>query len=228
MNPLIFSVEDDLNIAHVIQIALSNSGYDIQTFVDGKSMFSALEANRPNLILLDIMLPDMDGIEILKKLKNSQIHKNIPVMILSAKTTELDKVVGLDTGADDYMQKPFGILELISRIKALLRRTQVGDEGTLITVGGLSLDTNEHLCRYDQENIPLTLKEFNLVKLLMENVNKTLSRETIFGHVWGFDFLGETRTLDVHIKEVRQKLAKAGMNPDLIQTVRGVGYKLTL
>lgn len=228
MNPLIFSVEDDLNIAHVIQIALSNSGYDIQTFVDGKSMFSALEANRPNLILLDIMLPDMDGIEILKKLKNSQIHKNIPVMILSAKTTELDKVVGLDTGADDYMQKPFGILELISRIKALLRRTQVGDEGSLITVGGLTLDPNEHLCRYDQENIPLTLKEFNLVKLLMENVNKTLSRETIFGHVWGSDFLGETRTLDVHIKEVRQKLAKAGMNPDLIQTVRGVGYKLTL
>jgi two-component system alkaline phosphatase synthesis response regulator PhoP len=227
MNPLIYSVEDDSNISHVIHIALTNSGYDVQSFVDGKSMFSALEANRPNLILLDIMLPEMDGIDILKRLKNAHSYRDIPVMIVSAKSTELDKVIGLDTGADDYLLKPFGVLELISRVKALLRRSIKEETGMILQSNGLVLNIEEHSCYYQNEQIPLTSKEFSLLKVLIQNTNKTLTRETIFTSVWGYDFVGETRTLDVHMKEVRAKLTKAGVDPDLIQTVRGVGYKWT-
>ncbi len=225
MNPLIYSVEDDINISHVINIALTNSGYQVHSFTEGKSMFSALESNRPALILLDIMLPEMDGIEILKRLKSGSKYQEIPVMIVSAKSTELDKVIGLDTGADDYLLKPFGVLELISRVKALLRRSNKEETGLLLESNGLLLNIEEHSCFYHNEQIPLTSKEFSLLKILIQNKNKTLTRETIFTTVWGFDFVGETRTLDVHMKEVRSKLAKAGVDPDLIQTVRGVGYK---
>ena len=228
MAPLIYSVEDDINIAHVIQIAMQNSGFSIQSFVDGKSFFAAMDVNVPNLILLDIMLPDLDGIEILKRLKSISNYKNIPVMIISAKSTELDKVIGLDSGADDYMQKPFGVLELISRVKSLLRRTIRSDESTVIEIGDLKLDVNEHILSFKDEIITLTIKEFQLIKLFIQNPNKTMTREDIFSSVWGYDFLGETRTLDVHIKEVRQKLTKAGANPDLIQTIRGVGYKFVI
>ncbi|PKL01133.1 MAG: DNA-binding response regulator [Tenericutes bacterium HGW-Tenericutes-1] len=228
MASLIYSVEDDVNIAHVIQIAMQNSGFDIQGFSDGKSFFQAMDVNHPDLILLDIMLPDLDGIEILKRLKGISNYKNIPVMIISAKSTELDKVIGLDSGADDYMQKPFGVLELISRVKSLLRRTIKSDDSNVIEIGELKLDVNEHILTFNNEIITLTIKEFQLIKLLMQNPNKTMTREDIFSSVWGYDFLGETRTLDVHIKEVRQKLTKAGANPDIIQTIRGVGYKFVI
>ena len=228
MAPLIYSVEDDVNIAHVIQIAMQNSGFDFQSFIDGKSFFQAIDVNIPDLILLDMMLPDLDGIEILKKLKNISTYKNIPVMIISAKTSELDKVIGLDSGADDYMQKPFGVLELISRVKSLLRRTTKSNDSTILEMGDLKLDVNEHILSFKDELIILTIKEFQLIKLFIQNPNKTMTREDIFSSVWGYDFLGETRTLDVHIKEVRQKLTKAGANPDLIQTIRGVGYKFVI
>ena len=228
MAPLIYSVEDDINIAHVIQIAMQNSGFDIQGFIDGKSFFQAMDVNTPDLILLDVMLPDLDGIEILKRLKSVSNYKKIPVMIISAKSTELDKVIGLDSGADDYMQKPFGVLELISRVKSLLRRTINDDDSSIIEIGDLKLDVHEHILTYNNELVTLTIKEFQLLKLLMESPNKTMTREDIFSSVWGYDFLGETRTLDVHIKELRQKLTKAGGNPDLIQTIRGVGYKFVL
>jgi len=228
MTPLIYSVEDDVNIAHVIQIAMQNSGFNIQSFIDGKSFFAAMDVNIPDLILLDIMLPDLDGIEILKKLKSISNYKFIPVMIISAKSTELDKVIGLDSGADDYMQKPFGVLELISRVKSLLRRTNKSDDSNMIEIGDLKLDVNEHVLSFKDEIITLTIKEFQLMKLFIQNPNKTMTREDIFSSVWGYDFLGETRTLDVHIKEVRQKLTKAGANPDLIQTIRGVGYKFVI
>jgi two-component system alkaline phosphatase synthesis response regulator PhoP len=228
MKQRIYSVEDDPNISHIIHIALDNSGYDIHSFPDAKSIFLEMENNVPDLILLDIMLPDFDGIEILKKLKEHPVYQNIPVMIISAKSSELDKVIGLDCGADDYLQKPFGVLELISRVKALLRRSKKEDNGIVLSAGELTLDLTEHQCFYRNELISLTTKEFQLVKLLMQNLNKTVTREDIFKTVWGYDFLGETRTLDVHVKEVRQKFTKIGMNEDVIQTIRGVGYKLAL
>lgn len=174
------------------------------------------------------MLPDLDGIEILKKLKVSPTFKSIPVMIISAKTSEIDKVIGLDTGADDYMQKPFGVLELISRVKSLLRRYHNQSEPETIELGDLKLDITEHHLLYQNEIIALTVKEFQLIKLLMQSPNKTLTREEIFSQVWGYDFLGETRTLDVHVKELRLKLAKANANPEIIQTIRGVGYKFVI
>ncbi len=228
MTPLIYSVEDDTNIARVLQIAMQNSGFDFQGFVDSAAFFDALEIKKPNLILLDIMLPDLDGIEVLKKLKKSTTLKTIPVMIISAKTSEIDKVIGLDTGADDYMQKPFGVLELISRVKSLLRRYLNQDELLTLELGDLKLDLSEHQLLYQNEIIGLTVKEFQLMKLLMQSPNKTLTREEIFSQVWGYDFLGETRTLDVHIKELRLKLTKANANPEIIQTIRGVGYKLVI
>lgn len=228
MSPLIYSVEDDTNIARVLQIAMQNSGYVFQGFTDSKSFFDALESRLPDLILLDIMLPDLDGIEVLKKLKQSPTLKLIPVMIISAKTSEIDKVIGLDTGADDYMQKPFGVLELISRVKSLLRRYHNQDDAPVIEIGNLRLDLTEHHLFYQNEIIALTVKEFQLMKLLMQSPNKTLTREEIFSQVWGYDFLGETRTLDVHIKELRLKLTKANANPEMIQTIRGVGYKFVI
>lgn len=228
MTPLIYSVEDDSNISRVLQIAMQNSGFDFQGFADSVAFFEAMEIKKPDLILLDIMLPDLDGIEVLKKLKKSTTFKIIPVMIISAKTSEIDKVIGLDTGADDYMQKPFGVLELISRVKSLLRRYQNQDDLLKIELGDFKLDLSEHQLLFQNEIIGLTVKEFQLIKLLMQSPNKTLSREEIFSQVWGYDFLGESRTLDVHIKELRIKLTKANANPEIIQTIRGVGYKLVI
>ena len=225
MIPLIYSVEDDINIAKVIQIAMQNSGYEFQSFFDSKHFFEAMDIKQPDLVLLDIMLPDLDGIEVLKKIKKSPLFKSIPIMIISAKTSEIDKVIGLDAGADDYMQKPFGVLELISRVKSLLRRYHNQEEVLIIEIGDLKLDLTEHQLLFKNQVINLTVKEFQLMKLLMQSPNKTLTREEIFSQVWGYDFLGETRTLDVHIKELRLKLTTVKANPEAIQTIRGVGYK---
>jgi len=224
MSQRVYSVEDDPNIGHVIHIALTNSGYSVETFIDGKSLFSAIESALPDLILLDIMLPDADGLEILAKLKANPTLTTVPVMIISAKSTEIERVVGLDAGADDYLVKPFGILELISRVKALLRRNERKEDET-VESGGIVMNIAEHTCVYDGTLVQLTVKEFSLLRLLIQNKNKALTRETILNTVWGYDFLGETRTLDVHVKEVRQKLARAGLTAEVIQTVRGIGYK---
>ncbi|MFH0993801.1 MAG: response regulator transcription factor [bacterium] len=224
MSQRIYSVEDDVNIGHIINIALTNSGYSVTTYTEGKSLFSAMEVNMPDLILLDIMLPDMDGLAILNLLKTNVALRTIPVMIISAKDAELDRVIGLDAGADDYLVKPFGVLELISRVKALLRRNEQ-KETESITGGGVTMNVEEHTCRYGESVITLTAKEFSLLWLMITNKNKTLTRETILNAVWGFDFVGETRTLDVHIKEIRQKLARAGVVAEPISTIRGIGYK---
>jgi two-component system alkaline phosphatase synthesis response regulator PhoP len=225
MQQILFSVEDDPNIQHVIQIALTNSGYAVECFNDAKSMFEALKNKTPNLFLLDVMLPDMDGFSIIKKLRCDPAYTRIPITVISAKTTEIDKVVGLDLGADDYIAKPFGVLELISRVKALLRRTETIDLEQPLSGRGIFLNFQEHTCRVREAKIPLTLKEFGLLKILMQNAGKTVTRDEIMNTVWGYEFMGETRTLDVHMRELRQKLMIAGLKDEVIETVRGVGYK---
>lgn len=228
MKPLIYSIEDDLNIQNVIQIALKNSNFDVELFHDGKSMFKELNNKKPNLFLLDIMLPDIDGIQILKKLRSDSRFHQIPIMMLSAKSSEIDKVIGLDFGADDYMIKPFGVLELVSRVKALLRRFNKTNENNSIVVGDLVLTPKKYTCAYKDKKIDFTKKEFNLLKLLMEKQGDIVSREEILNIVWGYEYVGETRTVDVHIKELRKKLKNAGIEEKSIETARGIGYKFIL
>jgi len=228
MKPIIFSVEDDLNIQNVINIALSNAGFSVFSFMEAKPMFIALKNQTPDLVLLDIMLPGKDGLTIMKEIKAAPALCKIPIVIVSAKSTELDKVIGLDQGADDYIIKPFGVLELVSRVKAVLRRFSKPETNEAITVRGLTLIPDERKCVYEDRTEILTNKEFELLKLLMENHNTITSRDTIIGRVWGYDYVGETRTVDVHIKEIRLKLSRLGIQKGVIQTVRGVGYKLVL
>ncbi len=225
---LIYSVEDDVNIQNVIQIALTNSGYEVRLFSEAKDLFRALEEKIPHLILLDIMLPDIDGLSIVKRIKANPKWIHIPLMMVSAKGTEIDKVIGLDLGADDYLAKPFGVLELVSRTKAILRRTASPVRDEIIEISGLVLNPKEYTCMYHDKTIAFTSKEFQLLKLLMQNHQKIVTRDEILNIVWGYDFFGETRTLDVHIKEVRMKLSNVGIEEACIQTVRGVGYKFIL
>jgi len=192
-------------------------------FEDGKSFMEALAFDTPELILLDIMLPGEDGLSLLKKLKNSAKTKEIPVIMVTAKGAEYDKVVGLDGGADDYVTKPFGMMELVSRIKAVLRRTKKEKEEGQYSVGSLSMDLKKHVVFVDGKQVTLTLKEFELLGRLVQNQNIVLTRDRLLEEVWGYDFDGETRTVDVHVRTLRQKLGSAG---DMIQTVRGVGYRL--
>lgn len=228
MKPLIFSVEDDLNIQNVIQIALKNSNYEIQLFDNANALFSALEFQKPDLFLLDIMLPDTDGLKILQKLKSNPKFHMIPVMIISAKISEIDRVIGLDSGADDYLIKPFGVLELVSRVKALLRRFKPESSSAIIQIGDLELNSKKYECKYQNTQIVFTKKQFDLLKLLMENYQTIVSRNDILNIVWGFEYIGETRTVDVHIKEIRRKLKDAGIEDTTIETVRGIGYKFVL
>ena len=228
MKPMIFSVEDDLNIQNVIQIALQNSNFDIHLFDNAKLLFNALEQATPDLILLDIMLPDTSGLEILKKIKQTPKYYKIPVMIISAKISEIDRVIGLDAGADDYLVKPFGVLELVSRVKALLRRTQAQPSSSIITIGDLTLDTKKYECAYKGKSIVFTKKQFDLLRLLMENHQTIVSRNDILNIIWGYEYIGETRTVDVHIKEIRRKLKNAGVEVQSIETIRGIGYKFVL
>lgn len=228
MKPLIYSVEDDLNIQNVIKIALQNSQFEIANFSHAQEMFKALEKSTPDLFLLDIMLPDMDGLEIIKRLKKSDKFKNIPIMVISAKTSEIDRVIGIDLGADDYLVKPFGVLELVSRVKALLRRNPSIVEENVLEINGLLLYKKSYRVTYNNQEIVFTRKQFELLEYFMDKPNKLISRDEILNNVWGYDFVGETRTLDVHIKEIRRKLKIAGLDGQLIETVRGMGYKFIL
>lgn len=220
---MIYCVEDDRSIRELIGYALKSNGFEAVGFGDGKSFFAALEERLPSLILLDIMLPGEDGIEILRKLKASAKTRHIPVIMLTAKSAEYDKVLGLDCGADDYITKPFGIMELLSRIRAVLRRAGQADEGSVLTAGRLTMDVERHLVLADGKEVTLTLKEFELLKYLMKNSGIVLTRDKLLHKVWGYDYEGETRTVDVHIRTLRQKLGEAGA---IIETVRGVGYRV--
>ena len=218
---LIYIVEDDKNIREIETFALKNSNYQIQDFECAKDFYSKLQEKVPNLILLDIMLPDEDGLSIVKKLRTLPETKKVPIILVTAKTTEIDKVKGLDIGADDYLTKPFGVMELISRVKALLRRSAGSEDEKFLTLGEIFLDGEKHAVYVKDEVCELTYKEYELLKLLMQNRGIVTSREIIMERVWGTDFEGESRTLDMHIKTLRQKLKDAG---SLIKTVRNVGY----
>lgn len=220
---LIYVVEDDVNIREIETITLTNSGYEVKSFECGKDFKKELALHRPDLVLLDIMLPDEDGTEILKRLRASLETKRIPVILVTAKSTELDKVKGLDIGADDYITKPFGVMELISRVRALLRRTMDTEAEKNLRVGDIYLDSDRHMVFVKELPCELTFKEYELLRCLMASSGVVMHRDRIMERVWGVDFEGESRTLDMHIKTLRQKLGDAGA---MIKTVRNVGYVL--
>ncbi len=218
---LIYIVEDDQNIREIQRFALQNSGYRVEEFECAKDFYKRIATKIPSLILLDIMLPDEDGLTIVKKIRSMPDMKKVPVIMVTAKTTEIDKVKGLDLGADDYITKPFGVMELISRVKAVLRRTSEMNEDKYLTLGPVVIDSEKHMVTVEDEVCELTYKEYELLKLLMVNAGIVMTRDVIMERVWGVDFEGESRTLDMHIKTLRHKLKDAG---NRIKTVRNVGY----
>ena len=222
---MIFCVEDDSNIRELVVYTLETTGFKARGFEDGKEFLEALALETPELVLMDIMLPGEDGIELLKRLKASPKTRDIPVIMVTAKGAEYDKVKGLDLGADDYVTNPFGMMELISRIKAVLRRSQKGSNELqdIIKVGDIEIDTKKHEVTAAGEIVNLTLKEYELLKRLMKNSNIVMTRDLLLEEIWGYDFDGETRTVDVHVRTLRQKLGKSG---ERIETVRGVGYRM--
>lgn len=220
---MIYCVEDDASIRELVVYTLQATGYEAQGFADGKAFWAAIDHELPDLVLLDIMLPGEDGLQILKRLRIHSATSELPVIMLTAKGTEYDKVIGLDSGADDYIAKPFGMMELVSRVKALLRRTQKTPATGQLICGALMLDKDAHKVMVDGQEIILTHKEFELLEYLLENRNIVLTREKILDRIWGYTSDVETRTLDVHIRSLRQKL---GVSGDCIETVRGVGYRI--
>lgn len=220
---MIYIVEDDINIREIEGYALKNSGYEVACFESGAQLYKAMEQEIPDLILLDIMLPNEDGLSILANIRKNCKTKQIPVMMVTAKTTEMDKVKGLDLGADDYISKPFGVMELVSRVRAMLRRTSSSDSKDNLIYQNVILDIKKHSVTVDSKLCELTYKEFELLRYLLENIGIVLTRDQIMERVWGFDYEGESRTVDMHIKTLRQKLAGKG---DIIKTVRNVGYKI--
>ena len=218
---LIYVVEDDKNIREIERFALQNSGYRVEEFECARDFYKRIAVKVPQLVLLDIMLPDEDGLAIVKKLRMTTETKKVPVIMVTAKTTEIDKVKGLDLGADDYITKPFGVMELISRVKAVLRRSYQTEEEKQLSLGEVSIDSEKHMVTVNDEVCELTFKEYELLKLLMTNAGIVMTRDVIMERVWGVDFEGESRTLDMHIKTLRQKLKESGSR---IKTARNVGY----
>ena len=222
--PLIFCVEDDDSIRELICYALKSGGYQAQGFSSSAALWHRMATEKPDLLVLDIMLPGEDGLHILQRLKEDASTRSVPVIMLTAKTSELDKVAGLDAGADDYITKPFSVLELLSRIRAVLRRTAPSD-AEVLSCGPVTIDPLRRTVTSDGNTVELTYKEFELLCYMMRNCDIVLSRTRLMENVWGFDFEGESRTVDMHIKTLRQKLGAGG---SIIKTVRGVGYKVSL
>lgn len=220
---MIYCVEDDTSIRELMLYALRASGFEAEGFVDGTSLFSALSRRQPQLILLDVMLPGMDGIEILKALRGNPASAQIPVIMASAKGTEYDKVLGLDAGADDYLAKPFGMMEMVSRIRAVLRRSSPSMSEPMLCFGHLRMDSLSHTVTVDDQRVELTVKEFSLLQLFLEHPGRVFTRDQLLEKIWSTDYVGETRTVDVHIGTLRTKLGLCG---EYIRTVRGVGYRL--
>lgn len=220
---MIFCVEDDQAIRDLMIYTLNSAGFAASGFEDGTALFAALEKNKPELIMLDIMLPGEDGISILKKLRNNTATADIPVIMATAKGTEYDKVIGLDLGADDYLAKPFGMMEMVARVKAVLRRVIANDKALVLRVGKLELNRSNHIVLAGTERIELTLKEYEMLCLFMRNPGKVFTRDQLLEQVWNSDYAGETRTVDVHVGTLRTKLGECG---GYIETVRGVGYRM--
>lgn len=220
---MIFCVEDDTSSRELMIYTLNSAGFDAKGFPESTEFWKAIETETPELIMLDIMLPGEDGIEILKKLRSKAVTKDIPVIMATAKGTEYDKVIGLDTGADDYLVKPFGMMEMVSHIKAVLRRMAPKTAKSVLSTGKLSVNLDEHSVLANGEKVMLTLKEFELLRIFMENPGRVFSRDILLEKIWGTEFYGETRTVDVHIGTLRTKLGECG---EYIETVRGVGYRM--
>ena len=220
---MIYFLEDDNSIRELVVYTMNSTGFEAVGFGKPGEFWAAMERETPSLVLLDIMLPEEDGLSILKKLRANPATKRLPVMMLTAKDSEYDKVLGLDSGADDYLPKPFGMMELVARVKALLRRTEAEGEAPEYVLGRLRVSPARHLVQVDGKEVQLTLKEFELLRTLLENDGMVLTRDKILARIWGYDFDGETRTVDVHVRTLRQKLGECG---SLIETVRGVGYKI--
>ena len=220
---MIWCVDDDSTIREIEVYTLEQTGFTARGFADGSSMLEALKTETPELIILDIMMPQMDGLQVLLRLRGEAAYKDIPVIMATAKGTEMDKIGGLNLGADDYLVKPFGVMEMVARVKAVLRRTAKEETSSDITVGNITLKENEHKVIACGEKAELTHKEFELLKHLMKNPNMVFSRDKLMSEIWGTDYIGETRTVDMHIKTLRRKLGNAGGQ---IKTVIGVGYRL--
>ncbi len=221
---MIYFIEDDKSINEAVFYTLKSSGYDVKGFIKPSDFWNEIKSSMPELIILDIMLPEEDGLQILRKLRADSKTQNIPIIMLTAKDSEYDKVVGLDSGADDYITKPFSMLELVSRIRALLRRTLPKDDNLQeIRIRNLIVNPEKHLIIADGKNVTLTYKEYQLLLLFMQNRGVVFSRDTLLNKIWGYQFDGENRTVDVHIRTLRTKLGTCG---NYIETVRGFGYRL--
>lgn len=220
---MIWCVDDDNTIRDIEVYTLEQMGFTARGFADGRAMLDALKTEIPKLIVLDVMMPEIDGIEVLKKLRGNPDYKDIPVIMATAKGTEMDKIEGLNSGADDYLVKPFGVMEMVARVNAVLRRTEKSASANDIKVGSVVLKEMEHIVTSDNKKVELTHKEFKMLKLFMNNPNIVFSREKLMNEIWGTDYVGESRTVDVHIKTLRQKLGNAGGQ---IKTVIGVGYRM--
>ena len=225
MGKWIYYVEDDTSIRELVLYALKTAEFQVMGFENAASFYKRMKEQQPDLILLDIMLPDEDGVSILKKLKSRPDTENIPVIMMTAKSSEYDKVLGLDSGADDYITKPFGVMELISRVKAVIRRSDrsKGSAGEVLKIGELVLDEQKHEVYARGQEVSLWFKEFELLSYLMKNRGLVLSRDKILNTIWNYEYEGESRTVDVHIGSLRQKLGTCG---DFIKTIRGIGYKI--
>ena len=225
MGKWIYYVEDDTSIRELVLYALKTAEFQVMGFENAASFYKRMKEQQPDLILLDIMLPDEDGVSILKKLKSRPDTENIPVIMMTAKSSEYDKVLGLDSGADDYITKPFGVMELISRVKAVIRRSDrsKGSAGEVLKIGELVLDEQKHEVYARGQEVSLTFKEVELLSYLMKNRGLVLSRDKILNTIWNYEYEGESRTVDVHIGSLRQKLGTCG---DFIKTIRGIGYKI--
>lgn len=220
----IYVVEDDNDILEIETFALKNSNYEVKGFTNAKDFYAAVEDKVPSLAVLDVMLPDEDGLQIVQKLRHNPRAAHIPIIMVTARTTEIDKVKGLDMGADDYLTKPFGVMELIARVRALLRRSSEGrEEKKILSLDELSMDDEKHAVYVNDNTCELTFKEYELLKMFLDNVGIVLTRENIMNRIWGTDYSGETRTVDMHIKTLRQKLGDTG---NRIKTIRNVGYML--
>ncbi|MBQ2451272.1 MAG: response regulator transcription factor [Lachnospiraceae bacterium] len=220
---LIYVVEDDNDILEIETFALKNSNYEVKGFSNAKDFYEAIEEKVPSLAVLDVMLPDEDGLQIVQKVRSIPKMANLPIIMVTARTTEIDKVKGLDIGADDYLTKPFGVMELIARVKALLRRTGVQEDKKQLKLEEIIMDDEKHAVFVNEKQCELTYKEYEFLKMLLENIGIVLKRESIMSRIWGTDYMGETRTVDMHIKTLRQKLGEAGNH---IKTVRNVGYMI--
>ena len=220
---MIWCVDDDNTIREIEVYTLTQTGFEAKGFADGLSMIEALKTEQPELIVLDIMMPGMDGIDVLKVIRSKPETRRIPVIMATAKGTEMDKIHGLDTGADDYLVKPFGVMEMVSRIKAVLRRCEPEEVGDVLKVAEITLNDKEHTVSVNGEKVALTFKEFELLKMFMSNPGAAFSRDKLLSEIWGIDYLGESRTVDMHIKTLRQKLGESGKR---IETVIGVGYRM--